>query len=104
MQRAAAVPRSPASSSGHHNEGVPDGPAHAVSLELSRRDDPAAGIGAGARRPRHPPRRARLVLLLGGCPAAPTRPLGAGPALVAVVNRRDAIALPVTIATLGNYL
>lgn len=36
--------------------------------------------------------------------AATILPLGSEPALVAIVNRRDAVALPVTIATLGNYL
>jgi membrane protein YqaA with SNARE-associated domain len=36
--------------------------------------------------------------------AATILPLGSEPALAAIVNRRDALALPVTIATLGNYL
>ncbi len=36
--------------------------------------------------------------------AATVLPLGSEPALAAVVNRRDAVALPVTIATIGNYL
>lgn len=36
--------------------------------------------------------------------AATILPLGSEPALVAIVHRREAVALPVTVATLGNYL
>lgn len=36
--------------------------------------------------------------------AATVLPLGSEPALAAIVARRDALALPVTIATVGNYL
>lgn len=36
--------------------------------------------------------------------AATILPLGSEPALAAIVARRDALAMPVTIATLGNYL
>ena len=36
--------------------------------------------------------------------AATIVPLGSEPALALIVKRRDAIALPVAIATLGNYL
>lgn len=36
--------------------------------------------------------------------AATILPLGSEPALAAIVVRRDAVALPVAIATLGNYL
>ncbi len=36
--------------------------------------------------------------------AATILPLGSEPALAAIVSHRDAVALPVTIATLGNYL
>jgi membrane protein YqaA with SNARE-associated domain len=36
--------------------------------------------------------------------AATILPLGSEAALAAIVNRSDAVALPVTIATFGNYL
>lgn len=36
--------------------------------------------------------------------AATILPLGSEPALAAIVNRRETVLLPVTIATLGNYL
>lgn len=36
--------------------------------------------------------------------AATILPLGSEPALAAIVHRRDAVALPVTVATVGNYL
>lgn len=36
--------------------------------------------------------------------AATIVPLGSEPALAAIVNRRETVLLPVTIATLGNYL
>ena len=36
--------------------------------------------------------------------AATILPLGSEPALAVIVNRRDAILLPVAIATAGNYL
>ena len=36
--------------------------------------------------------------------AATILPLGSEPALAAIVVRREAVALPVAIATLGNYL
>ncbi len=36
--------------------------------------------------------------------AATILPLGSEPALAAIVAHRDAVALPVAIATLGNYL
>lgn len=36
--------------------------------------------------------------------AATILPLGSEPALAAVVSRRDAVAVPVTVATIGNYL
>ena len=45
-----------------------------------------------------------LTLFFWSFLAATILPLGSEPALAAIVNRRDAIALPVTIATLGNYL
>jgi membrane protein YqaA with SNARE-associated domain len=45
-----------------------------------------------------------LVLFGWSFLAATILPLGSEPALAAIVSRRDAVALPVTIATLGNYL
>jgi membrane protein YqaA with SNARE-associated domain len=36
--------------------------------------------------------------------AATIVPLGSEPALAAIVHRREAVVLPVTVATLGNYL
>lgn len=36
--------------------------------------------------------------------AATVLPLGAEPALAAIVIRREAVALPVIVATIGNYL
>ncbi len=36
--------------------------------------------------------------------AATILPLGSEPALAAIVHGREAVALPVTVATLGNYL
>lgn len=45
-----------------------------------------------------------LTLFLWSFLAATVVPLGSEPALAAIVARRDAIALPVTIATIGNYL
>jgi membrane protein YqaA with SNARE-associated domain len=45
-----------------------------------------------------------LALFFWSFLAATVLPLGSEPALAAIVNRRDALALPVTIATLGNYL
>lgn len=45
-----------------------------------------------------------LALFFWSFLAATILPLGSEPALVAIVNRRDVVALPVTIATIGNYL
>ncbi|HXI11131.1 MAG TPA: VTT domain-containing protein [Thermoanaerobaculia bacterium] len=45
-----------------------------------------------------------LVLFAWSFLAATILPLGSEPALVAVVHRRGMLALPVTIATVGNYL
>jgi len=45
-----------------------------------------------------------LTLFVWSFLASTILPLGSEPALVAIVHRRDAIALPVTIATAGNYL
>jgi membrane protein YqaA with SNARE-associated domain len=45
-----------------------------------------------------------LTLFFWSFLAATILPLGSEPALAAIVSRRDAVALPVTIATLGNYL
>ena len=45
-----------------------------------------------------------LTLFFWSFIAATILPLGSEPALAAIVHRRDAVALPVTIATLGNYL
>lgn len=45
-----------------------------------------------------------LTLFLWSFAAATILPLGSEPALAAIVNRRETVALPVTIATLGNYL
>ena len=36
--------------------------------------------------------------------AATILPLGSEPALATIVHRRDTVALPVTVATVGNYL
>jgi membrane protein YqaA with SNARE-associated domain len=36
--------------------------------------------------------------------AATVLPLGSEPALAAIVNHRDTLAIPVIVATLGNYL
>lgn len=45
-----------------------------------------------------------LVLFGWSFLAATILPLGSEPALAAIVSRRDAVALPVTVATIGNYL
>lgn len=45
-----------------------------------------------------------LALFFWSFLAATVLPLGSEPALAAIVNRRDAVALPVTVATVGNYL
>lgn len=45
-----------------------------------------------------------LALFFWSFLAATVLPLGSEPALAAIVSRRRAIALPVTIATIGNYL
>lgn len=45
-----------------------------------------------------------LTLFVWSFLAATILPLGSEPALAAIVARRDAVALPVAIATLGNYL
>jgi membrane protein YqaA with SNARE-associated domain len=45
-----------------------------------------------------------LTLFVWSFLAATILPLGSEPALAAIVHRREAWALPVTIATLGNYL
>jgi membrane protein YqaA with SNARE-associated domain len=45
-----------------------------------------------------------LTLLLWSFLASTILPLGSEPALAAIVNSRGTIALPVTIATIGNYL
>ncbi|HEY0143352.1 MAG TPA: VTT domain-containing protein [Thermoanaerobaculia bacterium] len=45
-----------------------------------------------------------LTLFFWSFLAATILPLGSEPVLAAIVNRSDAVALPVTIATLGNYL
>ncbi|MDP9194339.1 MAG: VTT domain-containing protein [Acidobacteriota bacterium] len=45
-----------------------------------------------------------LTLFLWSFLAATILPLGSEPALAGIVARRDAVALPVTIATAGNYL
>ena len=45
-----------------------------------------------------------LTLFVWSFLASTILPLGSEPALVAIVRRRDAVALPVTIATAGNYL
>ena len=45
-----------------------------------------------------------LTLFFWSFLAATILPLGSEPALAAIVNRRDTVLLPVTIATLGNYL
>lgn len=45
-----------------------------------------------------------LTLFFWSFLAATILPLGSEPALAAIVARRDALALPVTIATVGNYL
>jgi len=45
-----------------------------------------------------------LTLFVWSFLASTILPLGSEPALVAIVRRRDAMALPVTIATAGNYL
>lgn len=45
-----------------------------------------------------------LALFFWSFLAATILPLGSEPALAAIVHRRDAVALPVTVATVGNYL
>ncbi|HYI12809.1 MAG TPA: VTT domain-containing protein [Thermoanaerobaculia bacterium] len=45
-----------------------------------------------------------LTLFLWSFLAATILPLGSEPALAVVVGRREAVALPVMVATLGNYL
>ena len=45
-----------------------------------------------------------LALFFWSFLAATVLPLGSEPALAAIVHRREAWVLPVTIATLGNYL
>lgn len=45
-----------------------------------------------------------LALFFWSFLAATVLPLGSEPALAAIVSHRDTLALPVTIATLGNYL
>ena len=45
-----------------------------------------------------------LTLFVWSFLAATILPLGSEPALALIVNRGDAIALPVTVATAGNYL
>lgn len=45
-----------------------------------------------------------LTLFLWSFLASTILPLGSEPALAATVNRRGTVALPVTIATVGNYL
>lgn len=45
-----------------------------------------------------------LTLFVWSFLASTILPLGSEPALVEIVRRRDAVALPVTIATVGNYL
>ena len=45
-----------------------------------------------------------FALFVWGFLAATILPVGSEPALALIVARRDAIALPVLVATLGNYL